>query len=139
MADYQMFQSPHFLRITALFSAPRERFASKVSNNNRPSPFKNRVVFQKTTGYCTLLHIIAPMNCTNCRYPLTLLPLERPLTPHWSAQVCPRRFGLNYDPPAIILEYLEDPHRGGDDFWTLTTLSYKISRCYNIVYINRFL
>ena len=22
-------------------------------------------------------------------------------------QVCPRRFGLNYDPPAIILEYLE--------------------------------
>ncbi|CAK8993621.1 Centrosomal protein of 19 kDa [Durusdinium trenchii] len=22
-------------------------------------------------------------------------------------EVCPRRFGLNYDPPAIILEYLE--------------------------------
>ncbi|CAL1166425.1 unnamed protein product [Cladocopium goreaui] len=24
-----------------------------------------------------------------------------------SGEVCPRRFGLNYDPPAIILEYLE--------------------------------
>mmetsp|Transcript_71164 Transcript_71164/g.169899 ORF Transcript_71164/g.169899 Transcript_71164/m.169899 type:complete len:169 (+) Transcript_71164:34-540(+) len=28
-------------------------------------------------------------------------------SPELAGEVCPRRFGLNYDPPAIILEYLE--------------------------------